>query len=364
MNRIADTQMVEKMITIDELWKSANSDIWEKALQRYWNFVKSSNIALEQSMEKLNTNQLRWLDAQGWYEFLRDKYFRWKYTANNRYATTTGNLLRYINENALDELHKIKLGLISLDPSDIAHGLITAQKIRGLGPAGASGLLSLLYPGSFGTIDQFAVKALRAVKDLPETDVLQRMNEVSLTTKDGIVLIQIMRRKAMQLNQLFRSTEWTPRKIDMILWTYGRQSDSPKVDAPKSQKTETSLTPAKAVSREKAVLVEAKVRGLGQYYPNGNERFEIHIAKTNAADMGHTIGHPMRVQLQIGCTILFGMLRSTVLNKYLWISATVYDQNSNRMKLVDVLASNGIVKNQRIGLAVDSGKLRIITFTC
>ena len=348
------------MITIDELWNSENPMVWKKALQRYWEFVKSSNITLEHSMEKLSPDQLINLDAHGWYEFLRDQYFRWKYTANNRYATTTRSLRRYLDENALEELHNIKRRLISLNPSDIAYGLKTAQEIRGLGCAGASGLLSLLYPRSFGTVDQFAVKALREVRGLPEATDLQRMNEISLSTHDGVILIQIMRRKAIQLNQLFNSTEWTPRKIDMILWTYGRQSDPPKVDAQVSQKITTSHTPARAATGEAPVLVEAKVRGLGQYYPNGKERFEIHIAKTKAIHLGHKIGSQMPVQLQIGCKFYNGELRSTVNNKYLWISAKVYDQEGNRMTLVDALSNNGIVKNQSVELSVGSGNLIVM----
>jgi len=84
------------------------------------------------------------------------------------------------------------------------------------------------------------VKALREVNGLPEADALQLMNEESLTIRDGVVLIQIMQRKAAQLNELFQTSEWTPRKIDMILWTYGRESDPPKVDAPASRKRKSS----------------------------------------------------------------------------------------------------------------------------
>lgn len=122
-----------------------------------------------------------------------------------------------------------------------------SQDIHGLGCAGASGLLSLLYPRTFGTVDQFAAKALREVNGLPEANVLRLMNENSLTTKEGVVLFRIMQRKAAQLNELFRTLEWTPRKIDMILWTYGRQSEPPKVDAPTSRKTIFSLRPKRKV---------------------------------------------------------------------------------------------------------------------
>ena len=237
------------MITIDELWDSTIPADWERALQRYWDFVKASNIALEHRMEELNSDYLRQLDAEGWYEFLRDQYFRWKYTASNRYATTTGRrgLHRYLNENALEELHNIKLRLISLDARDIASGLTVAQEIHGLGCAGASGLLALLYPRHFGTVDQFAVKAMRKVKDLQEADALRSMNEDSLTTRDGVVLILIMQCKAAQLNALFKTLEWTPRKIDMILWTCGRQSDPPKVEAQASRETISAPRPAAKV---------------------------------------------------------------------------------------------------------------------
>ena len=88
----------------------------------------------------------------------------------------------------------------------------------GLGPAGASGLLALLFPARFGTVDQFVVGALRRVRCLPERDQLERMKPESLTIAHGVVLIEIMRRKAVSLNELFNTSGWTPRKIDKILW--------------------------------------------------------------------------------------------------------------------------------------------------
>jgi hypothetical protein len=48
------------------------------------------------------------------------------------------------------------------------------------------------------------------------------MNPEGLTIKDGVVLIQIMSAKAAENNRQFQTTDWTPRKIDKILWTYGR----------------------------------------------------------------------------------------------------------------------------------------------
>ena len=93
-----------------------------------------------------------------------------------------------------------------------------AMQIRGLGTAGASGLLSLLFPALYGTVDQFVVKALLQVPDLPQRQQLERMNPEGLTVSQGVVLIEIMIRKAQQLNVQFDSRDWTPRKVDMVLW--------------------------------------------------------------------------------------------------------------------------------------------------
>ena len=37
-----------------------------------------------------------------------------------------------------------------------------------------------------------------------------------------ILLIQIMRDKAAELNKCFKSDNWTPRKIDKVLWCVDR----------------------------------------------------------------------------------------------------------------------------------------------
>ena len=48
------------------------------------------------------------------------------------------------------------------------------------------------------------------------------MNPEGLTVKEGVLLIEIMQRKAVDLNQRFETDEWTPRKIDKAMWGYGR----------------------------------------------------------------------------------------------------------------------------------------------
>lgn len=82
-------------------------------------------------------------------------------------------------------------------------------------------MLAVLFPELFGTVDQFLVKALRQIPNLPQKAIIDAMNPESLKHDEGVLLVQIMRLKAAELNRLFSTTQWTPRKIDMVLWTYG-----------------------------------------------------------------------------------------------------------------------------------------------
>jgi hypothetical protein len=209
--------------TISELWHSADPNDWADALERYWSFVLPRNRDLEHYLDDLDLERLRSLDARGWYSFLHNEYFRWKYTAANRYATTTSSLRFYQkDQHSLDELDQVRQKLLALDTDDIRSALEVAHRIRGLGPSGASGLLALMYPHKFGTCDQFVVKALGQIDGLPEAPVLSRMKPEDLTIPDGVAIINLLRRKAVDTNRVFNSDSWTPRKIDKVLWTYGR----------------------------------------------------------------------------------------------------------------------------------------------
>ena len=189
---------------IGDLWSSHDPIAWEKALANYWTFVKPQNLHLERSLDSLDLQRLHEMDAQAWYDFLREEYFRWKYTAPNRYATTTGQLQRYLDDDALDQLDVVRKRLLSLDTDDTRSSLHAALEMRGLGTAGASGLLSLMYPRQFATVDQFVVKALRQINGLREAPLLVRMNPEALTLDDGVLLIDILRRKAADNNSQFK----------------------------------------------------------------------------------------------------------------------------------------------------------------
>jgi hypothetical protein len=205
---------------IKTMWTSEKEDVWFSALNEYWKYLKPSHLAMEKEFDPLDTNAVQAMNPDEWFEFLLHKYFFWKYTAPNRYATTTAQLKKYKTSTyGLDELFLIKKRLFAFDKDDVVYGLKIASEIKGLGAAGASGLLAVLFPRNFGTVDQFAVKALSALDNLPEKKLVSSMNPDQLRIKDAAILIEIMKNKAEELNEKFSTTFWTPRKIDMILWS-------------------------------------------------------------------------------------------------------------------------------------------------
>lgn len=125
---------------------------------------------------------------------------------------------KYLLDNNIEYLSAIQTHLFSLNYEDIKECLTVAGRIRGLGTAGSNGLLAILFPAYFSTVDQFVVYSLLKVERLAERDIVFRMNPRALTMNNGVTLIPIMRNKANELNNRFHTDFWTPRRIDMVLW--------------------------------------------------------------------------------------------------------------------------------------------------
>lgn len=208
---------------IVKLWNEGNKSDWEAALAAYYETPSvKKNPELEKRMDNLDPEYIREMSVQDFYRFLHDEYFVWKFTAPNRLATTRKCLERYESEG-MSQLERIQKGILRAfddDPEDTEELLCKAKRIYGLGTAGASGLLAVLFPEYYGTVDQYLVYSLRSIDNLPERTALEKMNPEGLTTSDGIVLESILRRKAKELNEKFNSSEWNPKRIDMILWAY------------------------------------------------------------------------------------------------------------------------------------------------
>jgi hypothetical protein len=139
-----------------------------------------------------------------------------KFTDPRWHARST----RFLERARSEELFEFRDELFDFDRIDIRRGLEIASRQKrskiGLGVAAGSGLLAVLFPAFFGTVDRFAVEALQQVPGL--NGALKQIDPNNITLDDAELLIEMMREKAAELNKIFQSRSWTPRKIDMILW--------------------------------------------------------------------------------------------------------------------------------------------------
>jgi hypothetical protein len=179
---------------ISALWESRDAKKWRDALASYWeNPSVRNNLEVEKFMDKLDPEIIRKSNSEGWHGFLR-VYFNWKFK-----GTYLGKRLADLEKNRPEQLFTVKGLLFACDPKNLRRALERAQYIKGLGPAGGSGLLAVLFPKWFGTVDRFVVEALLEVPSLPERQKLLRMKPKSLTDDDAVALIDILRKKAAQL---------------------------------------------------------------------------------------------------------------------------------------------------------------------
>ena len=208
--------------SISGLWYHGTESEWKNALKGYYYMLGMEQRPIEEYFEHLDAVAVGKLDAKAFYEFLHDQYFVWKYTAKNRLATTRKNLEKYIDNGELSDLGNIQKRLFAAPKSDVRACLKIASEIRGLGTAGASGLLAVLFPKDFGTVDQFVAKRLQEINHPIYHAELSNIRPEVLKIHEGVILIEIMREKAKELNRKFNTDFWTPRKIDMVLWAFGR----------------------------------------------------------------------------------------------------------------------------------------------
>ena len=210
---------------VSYLWNFGTEANWLDALNQYDIIIDSRDPDsqwIESFMDQLDWNDIKELSTEEFYDFLYEKYFVWVFTAKNRLATTRKQLVRYVEENRMPELVAIQEKLFNANHANVEDCLSTAMEIRGLGIAGASGLLSVLFPKDFGSVNDVLVTLLRGVDGISYGYELSEMNPNLLTAKDGAIIVKILREKAEELNERFETDFWTPRKIDKILWACGR----------------------------------------------------------------------------------------------------------------------------------------------
>ena len=171
-------------LTTADLWKSNDAQEWHRTLASYWQMDPvRRNLAREQYIEALDPEAIRKADEEGWRAFLRI-YFDWKYTGNY-----LPQRLEDLESNEPERLLSIKGLLFDSDFTNIRRTLERARYIKGLGTAGASGLLAVLFPEWFGTVDKFVVEALRQVPTLPERERIKKMKPKNLTDDHAVLLV-------------------------------------------------------------------------------------------------------------------------------------------------------------------------------
>ena len=208
---------------IQKLWNSDIEKAWRDSLQHYYDLLTTDEmIQVEDEIKNIKAEDVEKLSTEEFYGFLHNKFYIWQFPSKKRQGTTIPQLERYKTENRMDELAEIKESLFSIEHSDINSCLETAKKLRGLGVIGASGLLAVLFPKDFGTVSAPLIESLKELNIAEYSEVLQNIKPQSPSKKEAVILINIMRDKAEELNKKFNTDFWTPRKIDMILWSFGR----------------------------------------------------------------------------------------------------------------------------------------------
>ena len=184
---------------INEIWNSKEISVWKDALAEATKETGRDD-SIETKMSKLNVEYIQHLPVEDFYSFLHDDYFVWKYTAKNRLASTRNSLKKY--ENDMNELREIQDGLFSFDLSKTRLGLQAAGEIYGLGVAGASGLLALLFPSYFGTVDEMVVRALLTCDEYRDDAIIKAINRQDIEEDEAVYLIEQFKKKAHELNAL------------------------------------------------------------------------------------------------------------------------------------------------------------------
>jgi hypothetical protein len=196
---------------VNELWHNGNEADWKKALEHYWErnlkYPEQTRLIEEKlnpSYEEPHTSKIlqriQRFNKKEWYDFLYEEYFFWKYTDKRRLNQCRKHLSRYMSENKLDELLQIRDKILQTDHLNISPKLDIAQSIHGLGTAGVSGLLSLMYPDDFGTVDKFVVKSFQSIKGLPKHNKLMKIDPDGIKRNEGVLMTQIYRAKTAENN--------------------------------------------------------------------------------------------------------------------------------------------------------------------
>lgn len=106
--------------------------------------------------------------------------------------------------------------------------------------------------------------------------------------------------------------------------------------------------------------VKGTIRGLGDLYPDGTERMEIHLPSDRTNGLPYSDGNRVPLELQINGDHYRAGLRATVSNPYIWISPDLKTKDGVSEKLAHVLTKAGFKKNDKIFLVIDGKNIVVM----
>jgi len=216
------------------LWRSNEVSAWQDALAKYWNHGPvRRNIDVERHMDRLTAEDRGAILASGGalVDFLDHWYYSWKFFAIAPYDIPKHQAkVRIEYATNSDKYNAIarRLGALNADDVDQCLRYVASRSIPGLQLSAGSGLLAVLYPTWFGTVDQHTLRALQTLDDeraawlrrhIPDPKTFFPANNNDRGRHAAKLMTQLYREKSQELARLDGETGWTPRRVEMVCYT-------------------------------------------------------------------------------------------------------------------------------------------------
>src|SRR5258708_7915240 len=158
------------MTSIRDVWTSEDKSVWSSQIQAYWKYIeKQRKTSLEEEMGNLKWRLIAEATDDAWREFLAIKYIPWKHQPSPFWQSIQSKFLaRYAAKEQQVLLAGIKRRIFAYGPEKTRELLSVVDEIYQFGIPSASGLLSLLFPSYFGTVDRFAVQSLQRIEEFKD----------------------------------------------------------------------------------------------------------------------------------------------------------------------------------------------------
>ncbi|WP_296708268.1 hypothetical protein [Rhodoblastus sp.] len=199
--------MLHLLNTTDKaLWEYFEGEVYDARAKA----SSPKNTALEERLEKEDLPaRFSTMDADAFRTFLHEEYLVWKFAFNGMFLFMARRGLLQTPPEAIEALRAALAAPGARSDKDL---LRLGTAIRGMGVAAASGLLSLTFPGRFGTVDNQALFAFHAAGKFLKV----KANSFSVST--ALEMFEAYREKAAELNHAFGGDSWTARRVDRALW--------------------------------------------------------------------------------------------------------------------------------------------------